>query len=105
MVARRIGGEDIRMTPLEVVNYAAAAFAGGAAVLWFLSAKVEMPEEFLIALEISVSAFGGSAGGRGYSIELSELALPLKRQSRISGYAAISAGIAVILGGIAFAIS
>jgi hypothetical protein len=43
------------MTPLEDVNCGAAACALAAAVLWFLSARVEMPEEFPIALEISVS--------------------------------------------------
>ena len=91
------------MTPTEGVNYAAAAFAFCAAVLWFLSARVEMPEEFPIAVEISSPGFSGSSGGRGYSLELSELALALKRQSRLSSYAAVSAGIGAILGAIAFA--
>jgi hypothetical protein len=51
------GGKDIEMTliycSVQGVNYAAAAFALVAAVLWFVSASVKTPSSFDINFEIS----------------------------------------------------
>jgi len=58
---------------VQGVNYAAAAFALVAAVLWFVSASVKTPSSFDINFEISVSSYDGSAGGTGYSLGLSNL--------------------------------
>ncbi len=82
---------------LQGVNYAAAAFAFAAAVLWFVSASVQTPSSFDINVEISVSSYDGSAGGTGYSVGLCNLAEALKCQSRWSGYAAVCAGFAAML--------
>jgi hypothetical protein len=72
------GGKDIEMTliycSVQGVNYAAAAFALVAAVLWFVSASVKTPSSFDINFEISVSSYDGWAGGTGYSLGLSNLA-------------------------------
>jgi hypothetical protein len=82
---------------LQGVNYAAAAFAFAAAVLWFISALVKTPSSFDITVEISASGYDASAGGTGYSVGLCNLAKALKCQSRWSGYAAACAGVAAIL--------
>jgi hypothetical protein len=103
------GGKDIEMTlvysSVQGVNYAAAAFALVAAVLWFASASVKTPSSFDINFEISVSSYDGSAGGTGYSLGLSNLAEALKSQSRWSGYAAVCAGVAAILTALALIIA
>jgi hypothetical protein len=103
------GGKDIEMTliycSVQGVNYAAAAFALVAAVLWFVSASVKTPASFDINFEISVSSYDGSAGGTGYSLGLSNLAEALKSQSRWSGYAAVCAGVAAILTALALIIA
>ena len=85
------------MTLSECVNYAAAAFAIAAAVLWFMSARVKTPQSFGIAVTISTSPFDGSSGGTGHSPDLWNLGYALKRQSRLSAYAAACAAIAAIL--------
>jgi hypothetical protein len=82
----------------QIANLGSAAFAIGAAFLWFRSARIETPDSFPVAVNIIVSSYDGSASGDGSSLALSELGVALKRQSQLSAQAAICAGVAAILG-------
>ena len=93
------------MILVQCLNYAAAAFAFAAAVLWFISALVKTPPSFSIAVEVSTSSYDDSAGGTGYSLDLLNLANALRRQSRWNAYAASCAGLAAILGALALLLS
>jgi hypothetical protein len=92
---------------LSIVLSALSALAGlAAAVLWFLSALVRTPENFAIHVAkangmmgepLGGGPFGGTYVGHAYSQDLIDLANALRRQSRLSGKAAILTAIAVIL--------
>lgn len=89
------------MTTAQEFNYASAFFAVVAAVLWFWSARVKTPAEFEVVVEVQTSPDGSGIGGGG-SVELTELGYALKRQSRRSGWAAVSAGVSAILMALGF---
>jgi hypothetical protein len=100
------------MTSIAAVQYLSALFAGVAAVLWFLSAKVDIPATFPIhvvkpesfAGQMIGGPLGGEYAGFGHSNELDTLASALGRQSRFSAWAALAAAVAALLQGIATAI-
>jgi hypothetical protein len=95
------GGNEMKIW----VDIASAAFAFGAAILWFLSAMGEMPRNF----PISVQSFnvpqhlviGPFQNGVGHSDELDALGQALRGQSKLSARAAISAGLAALCQAIA----
>jgi len=77
-----------------------------AAILWFASAVVKTPENFSIHVArpagrmgepLGGSPLGGTYVGHGDSSDLIDLANALRRQSRLSGVAAIWAGAAAVL--------
>jgi len=77
-----------------------------AAVLWLGSAVVKTPENFSIHVAradgrmgepLGGHPLGGTYVGHGYSSDLIALANALRKQSRLSGYAAISAGVSAVL--------
>jgi hypothetical protein len=90
---------------VQVVNYAAAAFALAAAVFWFISASVRTPTSFSIDVDTTRATWDGSRGGSGSSLDLLNLGQALRRQSRWSSYAAICAAVAAVLGAFAFMLS
>jgi hypothetical protein len=77
---------------------ASALFAIGAAVLWLRSAIVRTPKTF--SLRVSVSnedphlAIGPYRNAYGECPELNDLGEAVIKQSRLSGYAALTAAIA-----------
>ena len=77
---------------MAIVTCLSVVFAIAAAILWFVSARVNTPEFFHI---ISVQVGGGV--GSGHSPDLEKLAEALKKQSKFSAWAAICAGESAIL--------
>ena len=91
------------MSTLSVLS---ALFAIPAAVLWFMSARVETPEHFNVhvvgpdspmGLPLGGNPMGGVYVGQAYSRELVALAEALSKQSRLSAYAAGCAGVSALL--------
>ncbi|HEY1778978.1 MAG TPA: hypothetical protein VGG79_00810 [Roseiarcus sp.] len=81
------------------INGASALFAFIAAVLWTLSAKVDVPSKFPILIMTSHFADPempavGEVHSIGSSDQIDDLAKAVIKQSRFSAYAAISAGAA-----------
>jgi hypothetical protein len=76
---------------------ASALFAGLAAALWFVSARVETPKQFRIEVQVpavpSHLVIGPFSDGLGRSEEINELGRAVARQSRWSAFAAGSAGL------------
>jgi hypothetical protein len=100
------------MKLMQWISYAAAAFAVLAAVLWFLSAWVKTPDRFSVQVVMGGALGGGALGGGPLgggtahpttSPDLTHLALALKKQSKLSAWAASCAGVSAALGGIALA--
>jgi len=86
-----------------VLGALSAAAASAAAVLWLLSAKVKTPQTFSIHVARAQGAMGQPLGGNpsggtyvghAYSQDLIDLANALRRQSTLSAWAAVSAGVA-----------
>lgn len=76
-----------------------------ASVLWFCSVKIKTPKTFSIHVVKADGFFGEPLGGNplggqyvgnAYSDDLINLANALKKQSKLSAYAAICAGISAI---------
>lgn len=93
---------------MAVIQYASAIFAAMAAILWFISALVKIPQDFPIYVEPSTPMREGYVGGTedigyGFSKELNELGQALRRQSSWSAAAAASAGMSAILQAVAIA--
>jgi hypothetical protein len=91
---------------VTLVGIVSAIFAFGAAALWGISAAIPIPRYFPI-LVTSVSTKGEEVTGAkvissGSSAELDELGMAIIRQSRLSAWGAVSAGIAVLLQAILF---
>ena len=82
------------------LDIASAVFAFGAALLWLLSAMVALPKDFPITVQITNVpdhlVIGPFQSGVGHSDQLDTLGSALKRQSRLSAFAAISAALAAI---------
>ena len=87
---------------MNLLQFLSAVTAIAAAVLWFLSAIVKTPQRFFIHVVRADSPFGVPLGGNpigatyvgeAHSEDLVNLATALRRQSRLSAYAALSAGI------------
>jgi hypothetical protein len=69
----------------------------GSAAFWFQSARIETPTEFHILLGLSDFPPIGSTGLTARSPALAELGTQLAKQSNLNGYAALLAGISVLL--------
>ena len=96
---------------LLIVLSALSVLAGlTAAILWFFSAVVPMPESFSIHVAkpdmgpLGGDPVGGTYVGHGYSPELTELANAFRRQSKLSGWAARLTALAVIFHAVALPI-
>lgn len=100
------------MTYVAAIQIASALSAGAAAVLWFMSARVNIPKTFPIhvvkpesfAGRMLGGPLGGEYAGFGHSKELDALAAALVRQSSLSARAACAAAAAALLQVIATAI-
>lgn len=91
----------------QILSWASAIAAGVAAILWFLSARVKIPSTFPIEV-ISVHTMaeqiiGAEVISAGSSPEIDQMAASLIWQSKLSGYAAIAAGLAAALQALATA--
>lgn len=91
------------------ISLACAFFAFAAAALWLWSARIKTPEKFAIHVVRGTTwmqqPLGGGAidaefVGTAHSKDLVALANGLRRQSELSGWAAISAAVAAILQGL-----
>jgi hypothetical protein len=88
----------------QFVNYAAAAFALAAGVLWLKSALVPTPQYLFVTATAHQSPEYGSVGVSTDNSGLMMLAEALKKQSRWSSAAAICASVAAILTAIGLSI-
>jgi hypothetical protein len=80
-------------------DIASAIFAFVAAFLWWLSARVKTPRQFVVissSFVDDIAPIGGQISGVGSSPQLDELALALIRQSKLSAGAATCAGLAAL---------
>jgi hypothetical protein len=85
-----------------VLGGVSAITAVVAAALWFVTARVTTPNSFSIFVARANGSFGKPLGdplggtyvGHAYSEDLNKLADALRRQSRLSAWAAVFAGIA-----------
>lgn len=75
-----------------------AAFAVLAAILWLSSALIRLPKDVgLVTVHTNKPpAAGALVGGVAYSVGLDALGKAMSRQSRLSAYAAICAGISAL---------
>ena len=93
---------------MDALSKISAVFAFAAAALWLWSAVVRTPQQFHIqVLQPNTGQRGMSLGvvnyvGYGVSPQLKELALALKRQSRLSAAAALCAAASALLQGATF---
>lgn len=89
------------------LEIASAGFAVIAAVLWLVSSYVKTPRTFtvkVLSTHFASSDVDGSeviSEGAGHSPELQDLGEALKKQSRLSSYAAIAAALAALCQGAA----
>jgi hypothetical protein len=83
-----------------ILNYVAAGFALGAAIMWLKSARVYMPETFSVRVS---KAIGSS--GLANSPDLQQLGQALKYQSKLSAIAAILAAASAVAQAFALAAS
>ena len=87
---------------MYILNILTAIFASIAAILWFLSAKIEIPKSFSIHVvkpdigPMGGNPMGGTYQGQGYSDDLTRLGNSLVKQSRLSAWGAIFAGLSAI---------
>ena len=94
------------------LTWVSALFAIVAAVLWFMSARVKTPESFSIHVVRSNSFIGQPIGqpigatfiGTAHSADLVELANGLRRQSKLSAYAAVCAAASAVAQAITLAL-
>jgi hypothetical protein len=91
---------------MSTLNFLSAFFAIAAAALWFISAVIKTPERFAIHVAAPDSVMGhplggnplgGSYVGQAHSNDLIALANALRRQSRLSAWAASCAGVSALL--------
>lgn len=88
------------MSNLQILSALAAI---PAALLWFLSAVVKTPQSFSVHVvrpdspPLGGNPLSGEYVGQAYSNDLVNLANALRRQSRLSGWAALCASISAIL--------
>ena len=95
-------------TTVVVVSAGSAAFAFAASALWLWSARIRTPERFSIHVVRGTSVMqqpmGGSIDaefiGTAHSKDLVALASGLRRQSELSGWAAVCAALAAALQGL-----
>ena len=91
---------------MSVLSCVAAVLAVLAAVLWFMSAVVKTPDSFSVHVvrpreaPLGGNPMGGTYIGEAYSQDFTNLADALRRQSRLSAYAAICAGTSALLQGV-----
>jgi hypothetical protein len=94
---------------MKCLNILSALFAFTAAGLWFMSARVKTPDHFAVHVS-RPEAFGQPMGGhpmfgeylgQAHSQDFAVLADALKKQSRLSAWAASSAACAAALQAIA----
>ncbi|WP_345822412.1 hypothetical protein ABC766_12940 [Methylobacterium fujisawaense] len=87
------------------LNVASALAAIAAAGLWWASARVEVPSQFPItvySMHTSMNQIiGEQVVSTGSSPEIDNLARAMIRQSQLSAWAAVAAGIAAALQGVA----
>jgi len=87
-----------------ILNCGSAVSAIIAAILWFMSAKIKTPNHFGIYVvkpdgvmgEPLGDPLGGKYIGHAYSSDLELLGNNLIRQSKLSAWAAIAAGISAV---------
>lgn len=76
----------------RVLEFCSAACAAGAAILWYLSARVKVPHEFPITVTSAHTmleqVIGANVTSTGSSEQLDDLARAVIKQSRLSGWAA-----------------
>lgn len=92
---------------MRYLNIISALFALAAALLWLMSAWVKTPKTFSIYVvrpnrPISFGAMSGTYMGHAHSEDLTTLADALKRQSRLSAWAAGCAAFSAALQGVIF---
>ena len=84
-----------------ILNVFSAIAAIIAAILWFWSAKIKIPSNFPITVmsvhSVGAQIIGEQIASSGSSEEIDDLARAMIKQSKLSGYAAIAAGIAASL--------
>ena len=94
---------------MTCLNILSALFAFAAAELWLMSARVKTPDDFSVHVS-RPDAFGQPLGGnpmfgeyiaQAHSQDFTVLADALKKQSRLSAWAASSAAVAAALQAIA----
>lgn len=91
---------------MNYLTLLSAIFAVAAALFWFVSAVIQTPERFAITVVAPDSPMGQPLGGnplggihvgQAYSADLIALANALRRQSKLSAWAAACAGISALL--------
>jgi hypothetical protein len=87
----------------NILDILTAVFAIIAAVLWLKSAKIKTPENFSIYVvkpnqtPLGGNPMGGTYLGNAYSQDLTELAIALKKQSKLSANAASFAALSAMI--------
>ena len=90
---------------MNILSIIAAVLAVLAAVLWFMSAAVKTPDSFSVHVvrpreaPLGGDPLGGTYIGQAHSQDFTNLANALRRQSRLSSYAAICAGASALVQG------
>jgi hypothetical protein len=83
------------------LNILSAIFAAIAAVLWWLSSRVKAPAEFPIQVisknTLAEQIIGSEVLSTGSSAELDDLGKAFIKQSRLSSWAAVGAGVSALL--------
>jgi hypothetical protein len=83
------------------LNIGSAIFAAAAAVLWWLSSRVKAPAQFPIQVisknTMAEQIIGAQVLSIGSSAELDDLGKAFIKQSRLSSWAAASAGVSAIV--------
>lgn len=91
---------------MSTLTFLSAIFAIAAAALWFASAVIKTPERFAIHVvapnstmgqPLGGNPLGGTYVGQAQSGDLVNLAHALRRQSRLSAWAASCAGVSAVL--------
>jgi hypothetical protein len=89
-------------TEMSILSLLSAIFAIAAAALWFLSAVIKTPEHFAIHVvnlggSKPIGPIGGGYVDQAQSSDLIDLANALRKQSRLSAWAASCAGVSALL--------
>lgn len=87
----------------NVLQVASIALAGAAAALWFASARVQTPSTFPIRTTHMAGhpIAGEQIVSGGASLELEQLGVALRRQSRFGAWGAVAAGLSTLAQAIA----